>query len=218
MSHRIVREEVVAQGRWLIFKRIHYIAPDGVERVWEAYERTLHGKDGRECDAVEIIPLVITKERCPHVVLVSQFRPAAGKVTIEFPAGLVDEGETAQEAALRELYEETGFVGTPVINGDTGVCVYNPGTSNTTGKLVCVMVDGNDPRNANAVPHPDEGEFVSTHLVPLQTLHTSLDEFRKLGLAVDARLSTFATTMQLFGMLASQLAPSHAPSVAAGPA
>ena len=30
---------------------------------------------------------------------------------IEVPAGLVDEGESAAESAVRELREETGYVG-----------------------------------------------------------------------------------------------------------
>lgn len=32
-------------------------------------------------------------------------------MTIEVPAGLIDEGETAEECAVRELKEETGYVG-----------------------------------------------------------------------------------------------------------
>ena len=46
-------------------------------------------------------------------------------MTIEVPAGLVDEGESAEESAVRELREETGYHGkavtkTPVMfNGES---------------------------------------------------------------------------------------------------
>ena len=33
---------------------------------------------------------------------------------IEVPAGLIDAGETAEDAALRELKEETGYIGVVV--------------------------------------------------------------------------------------------------------
>lgn len=42
-------------------------------------------------------------------LMVSQFRHGSGIVTIEFPAGLVDAGESLQETAERELLEETGY-------------------------------------------------------------------------------------------------------------
>ena len=44
-----------------------------------------------------------------QVVLVRQFRLAAGRSLWELPAGSLDRGETALAAARRELAEETGY-------------------------------------------------------------------------------------------------------------
>jgi 8-oxo-dGTP pyrophosphatase MutT (NUDIX family) len=43
------------------------------------------------------------------IPIVRQFRPILGRTTLEFPAGLVDEGETPEIAAAREFSEETGL-------------------------------------------------------------------------------------------------------------
>lgn len=42
-------------------------------------------------------------------VLVRQWRHASEKLSLEFPGGVVDEGELPEAAAHRELLEETGF-------------------------------------------------------------------------------------------------------------
>jgi ADP-ribose pyrophosphatase len=52
----------------------------------------------------------------PEMILQKQYRPPVDKVTIEVPAGLIDAGETAEQAAERELKEETGYVGKAVQN------------------------------------------------------------------------------------------------------
>ena len=43
------------------------------------------------------------------MLLVEQYRKAVESSTLEIPAGTLEEGESAQECAERELVEETGF-------------------------------------------------------------------------------------------------------------
>lgn len=47
-------------------------------------------------------------------VVLKQWRPAIEGYEYEFPAGLIDEGETAETSAKRELWEETGLTMTRV--------------------------------------------------------------------------------------------------------
>lgn len=47
---------------------------------------------------------------------------------MQLPAGLIDEGESAAEAAVRELNEETGYSGT--VGRASSVCFSDPGLTN----------------------------------------------------------------------------------------
>jgi 8-oxo-dGTP pyrophosphatase MutT (NUDIX family) len=51
--------------------------------------------------------VVITPEK--KLVVVQQHRFGVGKTTLEIPAGIVNPGETPEQAAMRELREETGY-------------------------------------------------------------------------------------------------------------
>jgi ADP-ribose pyrophosphatase len=46
-----------------------------------------------------------------HVVMVEQFRFGSGELSLEPPAGIVDDGESSLVAAKRELLEESGYGG-----------------------------------------------------------------------------------------------------------
>lgn len=53
-------------------------------------------------------------EKNDKIIMVRQFRYAINDYIYEFPAGLIDPGETAKETAIREMKEETGLDFTPV--------------------------------------------------------------------------------------------------------
>jgi ADP-ribose pyrophosphatase len=59
----------------------------------------------RHPGAVAIVPLLGDG----RVVLIRQFRYAAGKTILEIPAGTLELGEPPLECAVRELREETGY-------------------------------------------------------------------------------------------------------------
>lgn len=57
---------------------------------------------------VNIIALTENDE----VILVKQYRYGTQKITLEIPGGMIDEGENPEQAAKRELLEETGYKST----------------------------------------------------------------------------------------------------------
>ena len=62
-------------------------------------------------DWVNVIPLTQQNE----VVLISQYRHGIREITLEIPGGMVEAGDSPEEAARRELREETGYAESQMI-------------------------------------------------------------------------------------------------------
>ncbi len=67
-------------------------------------------------EGVVIFP--VWKEDPEKIVLIRQYRYPLDDVLYELPAGLIDEGETPERAAIREMKEETGLSFEVYTDGD----------------------------------------------------------------------------------------------------
>jgi ADP-ribose pyrophosphatase len=98
-----------------------------------------------------------------ELVAVNQFRYGIEALSLEVPAGMVEPGEDPLETGVRELREETGFVGQhPELLG----WVYpNPAIQNNRCFIVGI---------SNAEPVTgldwDEHEEIQTRLIPLKNI------------------------------------------------
>ncbi|XP_048739378.2 ADP-sugar pyrophosphatase-like [Ostrea edulis] len=191
-SSQFVKEEEVARGKWLSLNNVTYKDPTGRERLWECVKRTT--RQAGSADAVGIIAILKRMLKFDCLVLVVQYRPPMKTCTVEFPAGLVDAGETPETAALRELYEETGFTAT--VRHVTPALCFDPGVGNTTVQLVSVEIDGNDEKNQSPMQKTDESEFIEVVPVPLDVLLQRLDEYSEMGYSVDSRVYSYALGLQ----------------------
>jgi ADP-ribose pyrophosphatase len=182
-----------AEARWIRLSKITYTDPLGVKRVWETAERQTRPKNST-IDGVGIIAILDTTHG-PEILLQKQFRPPIDKVSIEVPAGLIDEGETPEQCAVRELKEETGYVG--VVEKTSTVMFHDPGLTNANSSLVHIRIDMSLPENQNPVPELEENEFIECFTVPLATLYEETKRLEDEGYGIDARVGTLAEAVEL---------------------
>eukprot|EP01114_Cavostelium_apophysatum_P005095 TRINITY_DN1571_c0_g1_i1.p1 TRINITY_DN1571_c0_g1~~TRINITY_DN1571_c0_g1_i1.p1 ORF type:complete len:213 (+),score=36.43 TRINITY_DN1571_c0_g1_i1:40-639(+) len=189
---KVIGEELLCSGKWLRLKVVKWQDQNGKERRWETLERTSHGLD-REVDAVEIVPILKKKGQPNQLVVIKQFRPPTGQYIIELPAGLVDEKEVPAKSAIRELREETGYVGKVVDDGPA--IIFGMAISNTTCKIVTIEIDGDLPENLTPTPALEEGEFAEVILVPMDRILETMEVYRKEGCGIDGKIMMIGALM-----------------------
>lgn len=101
------------------------------------------------------------------VLLVEQYRPAAGRNMLELPAGTIDRTETSVECAQRELQEETGYTAE---NWESLGHLYpTPGYTNEV--LYLFLASG----LSKGEQQLDEGEDIKVRWVPLADVEEMID-------------------------------------------
>lgn len=92
----VPRSERIYDSPWCGLRRDLVELPGGRLQEYHVFEVS---------DAVAVVPVL----RDGSIVMLWQFRHPHGRTHWEVPAGRIAEGESPEEAARRELLEETGF-------------------------------------------------------------------------------------------------------------
>jgi ADP-ribose pyrophosphatase len=144
----------------------------GVRRVYSGRVvnldlETLRAPDGstleleiiRHAGAAAVVPLVAGDPE-PGILLLRQYRYAAGGILWEIPAGVLEPGESGIDCARRELWEEAGAVAESL---EPMITIYT--TPGFTDEQIQLFLARGVRRQRE--PTPDADEFLEVVEVPL---------------------------------------------------
>jgi ADP-ribose diphosphatase len=94
----ILQRQIVARSRLLRIEAVDLRFSNGVERQFERMQSSGRG-------AVMVVPFIDDET----LMLVREYAAGLHNYQLGFPKGLIDPGETPEQAANRELKEEIGF-------------------------------------------------------------------------------------------------------------
>jgi len=145
LNHRIIAREVVYKGCAFQVQKLAVRLPDSRERK---YDLVVHN------DSVTIVPL----DEKGNIWFVSQFRMGSEKNLLELPAGVLEDGETPENCASREIREEIGMAAGKLHK--LGRVYLAPGYSNELNHIYLASDLTPSPLDA------DEDEFLEVKKYP----------------------------------------------------
>lgn len=107
--NKLISQETLFEGRRFNVYRKKYENQKGEEYIRDVVDPG---------DASVVLALTENDE----IIFIKQYREAIEQICLELPAGMIDPGENPEEAALRELREETGYVAQEI---HSLISVYN---------------------------------------------------------------------------------------------
>lgn len=169
--NKVVERKIVWEGSYLRGIVTKYIDSSGKVREWESLERI-------NCKGiVAIVPVTDDNE----VLLIKQFRPPVHRYVIEFPAGLSEKEDVLEEAARRELLEETGYSAKVMIYLTEG-----PLSSGASGEILTAFLARG--LKFRGIGKRDETEDIEVLKIPIDEVYKKLSTFQSEGNLIDLKI------------------------------
>lgn len=174
--------------KWLNLFDVKYVAKTGDEKSWQLATRQkepkcVSGKYNRP-DAVVIVPFHKAKHK---MVITREYRVPLSDYEYGFPAGLIDAGESVEQATRRELREETGLTVSRFIKISPPI-YSSPGMTDESVAMVYVECEGEPSNSANT-----EAELIDVLLVtPAEASRLCSDSTLKFDAKAWLEISQFA--------------------------
>ena len=109
MKYQGIRK--VHEGRFITRYDVDYLTEEGRAKTYEIVSRNknIQTLEAGKAILAGISKVILTDESGERILVSREYRMAVAQWIYNFPAGLIDPGETPEESARRELWEETGL-------------------------------------------------------------------------------------------------------------
>ena len=155
---KVIQRELIFQNPWI---ELHQ---DKVEtRTGKVMDYTWY----KSTDIAVIVPF-LEKD---NLVMIRHYRYPLGKVLLEFPAGHIEHGEAAANAAKRELLEETGYIANRIDHMYT----YHPSVSKSSQLVyifrACDLIE-------EKASHDGGEDIIRTEIISVEELENMIRQRR----------------------------------------
>lgn len=109
MEYKGIRK--IHEGRFITRYDVDYVTGEGNPKTYEIISRNgdIRSLEDLQNKKPNAVVMVLTDAQGERILINREYRMAMAQWIYNFPAGLIDPGESAEESAKRELWEETGL-------------------------------------------------------------------------------------------------------------
>lgn len=142
---KLLKSKPVFESKWLTLFDNTYELSNG--KIGENYYHI---------NRPDLVVIVASDDK-DRIALIKQYRRGVDDFIYEFPAGWVEKDESPIIAGIRELKEETGYIGEPIVNKAFEL-YYTPGFASTKGYVVLLKINSKMANTQN-LSHDEEIEY-----------------------------------------------------------